>query len=38
MIYRIEGTQIIVDGLFHELQDYEGIFAGELHLGENEEE
>ena len=35
MIYRIEGTQVIVDGMFHELQDYEGIFARELHLGES---
>ncbi len=38
MIYRIEGNQVIVDGMFHELQDYEGIFARELHfhLGESE--
>jgi len=35
MLYRIEGTQVIVDGMFHELQDYEGIFARELHLGES---
>ena len=35
MIYRIEGAQVIVDGMFHELQDYEGIFARELHLGED---
>ncbi len=33
MIYRIEGNQVIVDGMFHELQDYDGIFARELHLG-----
>lgn len=32
MIYRIEGNQVIVDGMFHELQDYEGIFVQELHL------
>ncbi len=38
MIYRIEGNQVIVDGMFHELQDYEGIFARELHLGESTEE
>lgn len=38
MIYRIKGDQVIVDGMFHELQDYEGIFARELHLGENDEE
>ena len=33
MIYRIQGGQVIVDGMFHELQDYEGIFTNELHLG-----
>ncbi len=37
MIYRIESTQVIVDGIFHELQDYEGIFARGLHLGESGE-
>lgn len=37
MIYRIEGIQVIVDGMFHELQDYEGIFARELYLGESGE-
>ena len=28
MIYRIEGNQVIVDGMFHELQDYDGILQG----------
>lgn len=37
MIYRIEDTHVIVDGMFHELQDYEGIFAKELHLAESDE-
>lgn len=32
MIYRIQDGQVIVDGMFHELQDYEGIFTNELHL------
>ncbi len=29
MLYRIEGKTVIVDGMFHELQDYEGIFTNE---------
>lgn len=33
MIYRIHGDQVIVDGMFHELQDYDGILTRELHLG-----
>ncbi len=37
MIYRIEGNKVIVDGMFHELQDYEGIFVRKFHLGENGE-
>ncbi len=32
MLYRIQDNTVIVDGMFHELQDYEGIFAEELHL------
>ena len=32
MIYRIYDGVIIVDGMFHELQDYEGIFVSEIHL------
>ena len=32
MIYRIQGNQVIVDGMFHELQDYDGILTRELHL------
>ena len=31
-IYRIHEGQVIVDGMFHELQDYEGILTNELHL------
>lgn len=32
MLYRIQDDIVIVDGMFHELQDYEGIFTDELHL------
>lgn len=32
MLYRIQDDTVIVDGMFHELQDYEGIFTDELHL------
>lgn len=32
MIYRIENNAVIVEGMFHELQDYEGIFTNEIHL------
>lgn len=32
MIYRIENDRVIVDGMFHELQDYEGILIRELSL------
>lgn len=32
MLYRIQDGQVVVDGMFHELQDYEGIFKDELHL------
>lgn len=32
MLYRIQNDTVIVDGMFHELQDYEGIFTDELHL------
>ena len=32
MIYRIQDNTVIVDGMFHELQDYEGVFINELHL------
>lgn len=32
MIYRIIDNMVIVDGMFHELQDYEGIFTNELRL------
>lgn len=32
MVYRIDGNLAIVDGMFHELQDYEGLFAYEMKL------
>ncbi len=32
MLYRIHDSTVIVDGMFHELQDYEGMFTEELHL------
>ena len=32
MIYRIQNKAVIVDGMFHELQDYEGIFTNEFRL------
>ena len=32
MLYRIQDDAVIVDGMFHELQAYEGILRNELHL------
>lgn len=32
MLYRIQDSTVIVDGMFHELQDYEGLLTDELHL------
>lgn len=32
MIYRIDGNKAIVDGMYHELQDYEATFIDEMHL------
>lgn len=32
MLYRIQDNSVIVDGMFHELEDYEGIFANEQRL------
>ena len=32
MLYRIHDNTVIVDGMFHELQDYEGMLTDELHL------
>ena len=32
MVYRIHEGKVLVDGMFHELQDYESILANELHL------
>jgi hypothetical protein len=37
MIYRICDGVVIVDGMFHESQDYEGIFASEMKLGKGED-
>ena len=30
MLYRIEGTTVYVDAIYHQLQDYENIFADDL--------
>lgn len=30
MLYRIEGTTVYVDAIYHQLQDYEKIFADEI--------
>lgn len=30
MLYRVEGTTVYVDAIYHQLQDYENIFANEL--------
>lgn len=32
MIYRIVDNMVVVDGMFHELQDYESIFVDEMRL------
>lgn len=32
MLYRIQDKTVLVDGMFHELQDYEGILLNELNL------
>lgn len=32
MIFRIDNDTVIVDGMYHQLQDYESIFANEMHL------
>lgn len=32
MLYRIVGKTVVVDGMYHELQDYESIFAEEMNL------
>lgn len=32
MIYRIDGNMVIIEGMFHELQDYESVFIDELNL------
>ena len=33
MLYRMQDDTVIVDGMFHELQVYEGIFTDELSTG-----
>ena len=30
MLYRIEGATVYVDAIYHQLQDYENVFADEL--------
>lgn len=30
MIYRIKGSVVYVDGMFHESQDYESVFSSEI--------
>ena len=32
MLYRIEGNVVIVDGMYHELQDYESVFVNDMQL------
>lgn len=32
MVYRIENDIAIVDGMYHELQDYEAVFTSQMHL------
>lgn len=32
MVYRIEDNTVIVDAMYHELQDYESVFTSNLHL------
>lgn len=32
MVYRIEGNLVIVDAMYHELQDYENVFSQKMGL------
>ena len=32
IVYRIDGNVAIVDGMYHELQDYESTFSQMMHL------
>lgn len=32
MVYRIVGDTVIVDAMYHQLQDYESVFARKIHL------
>lgn len=32
MVYRIDNNTVIVDAMYHELQDYESVFADRMHL------
>ena len=37
MVYRIEGDKVIVDGMFHDLQDFDAVFIDTLSNDNNEE-
>lgn len=32
MVYRIDGNTVIVDAMYHDLQDYESVFIRNMHL------
>lgn len=32
MVYRIDNSTVIVDAMYHELQDFESVFAIQMHL------
>ena len=32
MVYRIVDDMVVVDAMYHELQDYEGVFRGKMNL------
>ena len=32
MVYRIDNDNVIVDAMYHELQDYESVFTRRMHL------
>ena len=32
MVYRIDGNLVIIDVIYHELQDYESVFAQSMSL------
>ena len=37
MVYRIEGDKAIVDGMFHDLQDFDSVFSEAISNENNEE-